>query len=171
MNDFVRRGLGRGSWSALPLRAIVGFGFAQHGWAKLARGPDHFAGILAALHMPAPHPLALATIAVEMVCGTAVLAGALLPLVSAPMAAILIVAIVTVHWPNGFSSIKLQSVTEHGAHFGQPGYETDLLYLAALAALVLGGAGPLSVDRLLARRRRAGKPHGGLRQASGNQLA
>ena len=39
------------------------------------------------------------------------------------------VAIVTVHLPYGFSSIKLQSVTAAGAHFGQPGYETDLLYL------------------------------------------
>jgi putative oxidoreductase len=65
------------------------------------------------------------------------------------------VAIVTVHLPNGFSSIKLQSVTATGAHFGQPGYETDLLYLAAIATLVLGGSGPFSVDQMLARRRGA----------------
>ncbi|HTW34253.1 MAG TPA: hypothetical protein VMD53_06525 [Rhizomicrobium sp.] len=59
------------------------------------------------------------------------------------MAIVLLVAIVTVHLPNGFSPIKLQTVTAQGtAHFGQPGYETDLLYLAALAALVLGGPGP-----------------------------
>ena len=48
---------------------------------------------------------------------------------------------------NGFSSIKLESVTSAGAHFGQPGYETSLLYLAALVALVLGGSGPLALDR------------------------
>jgi len=57
-----------------------------------------------------------------------------------------------VHLPNGFSSIKLQAVTAAGAHFGQPGYETDLLYLAALAALALTGAGPLSIENLLRRR-------------------
>jgi len=51
------------------------------------------------------------------------------------------VAIFTVHLPYGFSSIKLEAVTAAGAHFGQPGYETDLLYLAALCALVLGGSG------------------------------
>jgi putative oxidoreductase len=45
------------------------------------------------------------------------------------------------------------SVTAAGARFGQPGYETDLLYLAALIALVLGGAGPLAVDRYLQRPR------------------
>ena len=58
----------------------------------------------------------------------------------------------TVHLPNGFSSIKLQAVTAAGAHFGQPGYETDLLYIAALLALVLGGSGPLALDQLLIRR-------------------
>jgi len=47
--------------------------------------------------------------------------------------------------------IKLQSVTAAGAHFGQPGYETDLLYLAGLAALVLGGSGPIALDRLRRR--------------------
>jgi hypothetical protein len=36
-----------------------------------------------------------------------------------------------------------------GAHFGQPGYETDLLYLAALVALVIGGSGPLALDAAL----------------------
>ena len=64
---------------------------------------------------------------------------------------LLLVAIFTVHLPNGFSSIKLLSVTAGGAYFGQPGYETDLLYLAALIALVLGGSGPLALDRYLLR--------------------
>ncbi|HLZ78992.1 MAG TPA: DoxX family protein [Sphingomonas sp.] len=83
----------------------------------------------------------------------AILAGALVPLASIPMATVLIVTILTVHLPNGFSSIKLQSVTADGAHFGQPGYETDLLYLAVLAALVIGGSGSWSVDRWLFRRK------------------
>ena len=82
-----------------------------------------------------------------------ILLGALVPLASIPMAAVLLVAIFTVHLPYGFSSIKLQAVTAAGAQFGPPGFETDLLYLACLATLVLGGSGPLSVDGLLARRR------------------
>jgi putative oxidoreductase len=61
------------------------------------------------------------------------------------MAVVLVVAAVTVHLPIGFSAIKLRSVTPAGAQFGQPGYETNLLYLAALAALVIGGSGPLSL--------------------------
>ena len=71
------------------------------------------------------------------------------------MIIVLLVAIFTVHLPNGFSSIKLLSYDASGAHFGQPGYETDLLYLAALLALCFGGAGPLSLDDYVSARRRA----------------
>jgi hypothetical protein len=42
-------------FASLPLRAIVGFGFMQHGFAKLSKGPDAFAGILQVLHVPMPH--------------------------------------------------------------------------------------------------------------------
>lgn len=137
-------------WFALPLRLIVGIGFMQHGWAKLSRGPEAFAGILGALGVPQPEIMSWLVIAVELAGGLAVLAGAFIPLASIPMAIVLLTAIFTVHLPNGFSSIKLQSVTAAGAHFGQPGYETDLLYLAGLAALVIAGPGPLA---LLGRRR------------------
>jgi len=138
-------------WYAIPLRLIVGYGFIEHGYAKLARGPESFTNILHALGMPFPSFLAWATIAVELMGGLLILLGALVTLASIPMAVVLLVAIFTVHLPNGFSSIKLLSVDGAGAHFGQPGYETDLLYLAGLMALVLGGPGPLSVDRLLFR--------------------
>jgi putative oxidoreductase len=139
------------SWWPLPLRAIVGYGFMEHGYAKLARGPEHFAAILHALGMPFPAFLSWATILTELLGGAAVLLGLFVTLASAPMIIVLLVAIVTVHLPNGFSSITLRSVDAAGAHFGPPGYETDLLYIAALAALVLGGSGPLSLDRPLLR--------------------
>ena len=70
-------------------------------------------------------------------------------------AALLLVAIFTVHLPYGFSSIKLMAVTSAGAQFGPVGYECNLLYLACLAALVLGGSGPLAIDGLIRRRRKA----------------
>jgi putative oxidoreductase len=136
-------------WWAIPLRLIVGYGFVAHGVAKLMHGPEHFVAITQALGVPAAPLMAWLTIVVELAGGLAVLLGAAIPLASLPMAAVLLVAIFTVHLPNGFSSIKLQSVTATGAHFGQPGYETDLLYLAGLAALVLGGPGPLALDRWL----------------------
>lgn len=136
------------AWWALPLRLIAGYGFMAHGWAKLARGSDSFAGILHALGMPAPTLLAWITIIVELAGGAAVLAGGFVPFAAVPMIFILLVAIVTVHLPNGFSSIKLQAVTVSGAQFGQPGYETDLLYMACLVALMIGGPGPFALDNL-----------------------
>jgi putative oxidoreductase len=141
-------------WAPLPLRLIVGYGFAEHGFAKLLRG-GNFAGLLHAMGLPMPHLLAWITILTEIVGGILVLAGALVPLVSIPMAIVLLVAIFTVHLPNGFSSIKLQEITPTGAQFGPPGYETDLLYLACLVTLVVGGSGPLAVDGWLLRKSRA----------------
>jgi putative oxidoreductase len=140
-------------WAPVPLRLIVGYGFMEHGFAKLARGLDAFPAILQALGVPAPHLMGWLTIFVEIAGGLAVLLGALVPLVSLPMAAVLVVATITVHLPYGFSSIKLQAVTAAGPQFGPPGFETDFLYLACLVALVLGGPGPLSIDGFLARRR------------------
>jgi len=154
-------------WPFIPLRLIVGFGFMEHGFAKLAKGPDAFAHILQAMGVPAPHFMAWSTILVEMLGGLAVILGAFVTLASLPMTAVLLVAMFTVHLPYGFSSIKLQAVTAAGAQFGPPGYEVDLLYLACLAALVLGGPGPLAIDDLIKKRRKVrfsqlgpGKPDG-----------
>ena len=139
-------------WWALVLRAMVGYGFMAHGFAKLFRGPDAFAGVLHALGVPAPGLMAWATTLVEILGGLSVLLGAFVWAATIPMAAVLVVAMFTVHLPYGFSSIKLVAVTDAGAQFGPPGYEVDVLYLACLAALVLGGSGPFSVDGLIGRR-------------------
>jgi putative oxidoreductase len=139
---------------AVPLRLMVGLGFFEHGFAKLSRGAADFIAILHAMGMPFAHLLGWATIAVEIVGGLLVLFGAFVPAAALPMIVVLVVAIVAVHLPNGFSSIKLISYDSTGAHFGQPGYETDLLYLAGLLALCIGGAGPLSLDGYLSARRK-----------------
>ena len=136
-------------WAPIPLRLIVGYGFMEHGFAKLSRGPEAFAVILHTMSVPAPHLMAWLTILTELIGGLAVLLGAFVPLVSVPMAAVLFVAMLTVHLPYGFSSIKLLSVMSGRAQFGPPGYELDLLYIACLAALVLGGSGPLAIGHYL----------------------
>ena len=141
-------------WAPIPLRLIVGFGFMEHGFAKLSRGPDAFATVLHALAVPAPHFMAWVTILTELLGGLAVFVGAFVSLISLPLAAVLLVAIFTVHLPYGFSSIKLMAVTPAGAQFGPVGYECNLVYLACLAALVLGGSGPLAVDGLLRKWRK-----------------
>ena len=123
----------------------------EHGYAKLLKGPEAFAAILHALGVPWPHLMAWLTILVELLGGFSVLIGVFIRLASVPMATVLLVAMFNVHWHYGFSSIKLIDITPKGANFGPPGYECDLLYLACLLALVLGGSGPLSFDRLLSK--------------------
>lgn len=139
-------------WAPLPLRLIVGYGFMEHGLAKLAKGADKFAAILHAMNVPAFHFMAWLTILTEILGGAAVLLGVGIAIASLPMAAILLVAVFTVHLPYGFSSIKILAVTASGAQFGPPGYECDLLYLACLAALVCSGPGPFSLEGLFRRR-------------------
>ena len=147
-------GFGIERWPLIPLRLIVGYGFMEHGFAKLVKGPDAFANILQAMGVPGPHFMAWATVLVEILGGLAVILGVFVTLASLPMAAVLLVAMFTVHLPYGFSSIKLEAVTAAGAQFGPPGYEVDLLYLACLAALVLGGPGPLTIGGLSKKQRK-----------------
>jgi len=64
-------------WAPVPQRLIVGYGFMEHGFAKLARGPDAFPAILQAMGVPAPHFMGWLTILVEIFGGLAVLLGAL----------------------------------------------------------------------------------------------
>jgi len=139
-------------WAPVPLRLIVGYGFIMHGYAKLSRGPETFAAVLHTIGIPFPHVLAWATSLVELLGGFAVLTGAFVAVASVPMMAVLVTAMVTIHWPYGFFSVKLVEVTAHGTKFGPVGYEIILLYLAGLISLALGGAGPISIDRWLSRR-------------------
>jgi len=91
---------------------------------------------------------------VEIFGGLAILVGAFVTLMSIPLVVIHLVAMFGVHWQYGFSSVNTVGLTAAGPQFGPPGFEINLLYIAGLLALVLGGgAGALSVDRLLARRK------------------
>ena len=134
------------------MRLLVGYGFMEHGFAKLSRGPDTFAAILQQLGVPLPHVAAWLTIGTELAGGLALFLGAFVVWASIPMAAVLLVALVTVHLRYGFSSVKLISVSPLGARFGPVGYELNLLYLTALLIIALQGPGPLSIDHLRQRR-------------------
>jgi putative oxidoreductase len=140
-------------WAPVPVRLAVGYGFMAHGYAKLSRGPETFAAVLHTFGVPDPLLAAWAATLTELVGGAAVMAGVMIPWASIPMAVVLLTALVTVHLPYGFFSVKFAEVTETGIKFGPVGYEILLLYLAGLVALVLGGPGAWSLERWLERRR------------------
>ena len=137
----------RPSWALVPLRLIIGFGFAAHGYAKLSRGVDGFGNILGALGVPAPVPTAWATALLEFFGGLAIITGAYLPVVAIPLVIIMVTAMFTVHLPYGFSTVKLMAVSVDGPKFGTPGYEMNLLYIAGLISLAISSPSPLSFDR------------------------
>lgn len=140
-------------YATIPLRLIVGYGFLAHGIAKWNKGPEAFAAILAMAHVPAPHLMAGLTILIEILGGLAMLCGAFMRLVAIPAIALLVVAILTVHLPYGFSSIKLIKIIDGRARFGPPGYECSLLYIVCIITLVMAGPSPWSIDAWRRRRR------------------
>src|ERR1700752_4826092 len=135
-------------WAPLPLRLIIGYGFMAHGWAKLSRGPAGFAKLLEQIGAPLPEVTAWASTLIEVLGGLAILAGAFVAVVSIPLIVMMLVALFTVHLRYGFSAINTLGLTADGPQFGPPGYEVNLLYVAGLLALILGGAGAFSIDRL-----------------------
>jgi putative oxidoreductase len=140
-------------WAPLPLRLVIGYGFMAHGWAKLSRGPAGFARLLEQIGAPLPEMTAWASTFIEIFGGLAILAGAFVAAASIPLIVMMLVAMFTVHLRYGFSAINTIGLTADGPQFGPPGYEVNLLYIASLLALMLGGAGPFSIDLLLARRK------------------
>ena len=133
----LRKRVSQQNWAMLPLRVMIGFGFAAHGYAKLNRGPAAFAAILKAIGVPAPGLMAWVTTLVEFFGGISVMIGAFVVPLSVPLVVVMLTAMFTVHVQNGFSTIKLKAVTSSGAEFGAPGYEMNLLYIAGLVTLAL----------------------------------
>jgi putative oxidoreductase len=139
-------------WALLPLRLIVGFGFLAHGAAKWSRGHGGFARILEYIGVPLPTLTAWIVTLLELAGGLAILAGAFVAIVSIPLIASMLVAMFTVHLHYGFSSVNTIGLGPSGPILGPPGYEINLLYVAALVVLALGGAGPWSVDGWTAKK-------------------
>jgi putative oxidoreductase len=76
----------------------------------------------------------------QLLGGIALAAGFLTRLAALGIIAIMAGAIALVHW-------------EHGFDIREGGYEYNFALIAMCLALVLSGAGPLSIDRLMVRRK------------------
>src|SRR5262249_54556369 len=143
----------RRGWVPIPIRTILGVGFMVHGWAKWNRGPAAFAALLKQAHVPLPLANAWLVTLLEIFGGLALLMGAVVPFVIFPLILSMLGAMFTVNIKYGFSAVTTIGLTPEGPQLGPPGYEINLLYIAGLVTLILGGAGPLSIDALRSRRR------------------
>ena len=135
-------------------RFVLGFGFVYHGFPKLFLPGEReaFVGMLRTVGVPQPGLMAWAVGALEFVGGLALIAGAFVVIFGSLLTLNMLVALYTVHLPQGFNFMHITGMTETGPTFGMPGYEVPLLYVAGLLVLVFGGAGALSVDRRRSRR-------------------
>jgi putative oxidoreductase len=143
----MERGLHR-FWP-LPLRVLLGIGFMVHGAPKVfsAAGHDGFAGMLQQIGVPLPGLMAWVVGLVEFFGGIALVIGLFTVEVAVLLAIDMLVAMFKVHLAAGFSFIQIKGMTPDGTpQFGMPGIEVNLLYLAGLLALFIGGPGPVSVD-------------------------
>lgn len=142
-------------WAPLPLRLMLGIGFLYHGWPKVfsVEGHQQFVGMLTGIGIPAPGLMAWVVGILEVVSGLAFILGAFVAIFAALMIVDMLVAMFTVHIGAGFSFMNITGMGPEGPTFGMPGYEVNLLYIAALLALALFGAGEASVERARTGRR------------------
>jgi putative oxidoreductase len=121
-------------------RLTVGLVFVGTGWGKLHNLGD-VTDFFASLHIPAPGFNARLAAGTEFFGGILVLLGLGTRLASLPLAFTMVVAIATA---------KRGDITGLTALVGLEEWS----YLVLFIWLAVAGAGPVSIDRLLARRRR-----------------
>jgi putative oxidoreductase len=121
----------------LLARLVIGVVFTHSGLGKLSN-LDQVTRFFASQGIPFPELQAPFVAAVELGCGALVLVGLATRISAAPLIGTMAVALATALAP------KISGVN---ALFGL----AEFLYVVLLVQLVVGGAGPLSLDRLVAR--------------------
>lgn len=142
---------------ALPLRIILGLSFMVHGAPKLFDAQAHrqFQGMLGQLGVPLAPLMSWVVGAVEFFGGIALVLGVFTWIAAGLLVVDMLVALLLVHAPAGWSAVHIVGTSERGPVFGMPGWELSAIYLAGLLALFIGGPGPLSVDARAPRAARA----------------
>jgi putative oxidoreductase len=118
-------------------RLVIGVVFVHSGFGKWTH-LDQVVKFFTGLGIPFPELQAPFVATVELVCGALVLVGLGTRLVAVPLMGTMFVALATA------LSAKITGVN---ALFGL----AEFLYLVLLVQLAVGGAGPVSLDRLAAR--------------------
>jgi putative oxidoreductase len=124
------------------LRIVAGLTFAAHGAQKLfgwfgGYGLDGVGKWMESIGLAPGYLMALMAGSAEFFGGLALILGLLVRPAAAMLAVTMLVAIVTVHLANGF-------------FMSNNGYEFALALLAISLALVIEGAGKLSLDKRIA---------------------
>jgi uncharacterized membrane protein YphA (DoxX/SURF4 family) len=149
-----RPNIGHPTRATLLVRAAVGSVFISSGLVKFLfdnQGPGRFAKI----GLPDAPALASFVGATEIVCGTLLLVGLFVRLAALPLVIDMVVAIATTKLPLLFGAGPEPVAAPPKTGFWAFAYQArlDVTMLAGCVFLVIAGAGLLSVDALLSRRR------------------
>ena len=122
-------------------RLVIGLLMAAHGSQKLfgwfgGYGLNATGEFMVQLGFPSGRLFASTAAVAEVVSGLLVALGLFGPIGPALMISVMIVAAISVHWPNGVFAM-------------QNGIEVPLLYAAGALAIALAGPGRFSLDALL----------------------
>ncbi len=121
----------------LLMRLVLAYGFfgpAMMKWNHIHNVAEMFAEI----GIPVPHFSTYLVATTETFGAVLLLLGLGARLISIPLMIVMIVAITTVHWANGFQ-------------VGNNGFEIPLYYLIMLFTLFIYGPGKISFDTLVKR--------------------
>jgi putative oxidoreductase len=130
----------------LAIRLVVGLGFVVTGWGKL-NDLDTPTELFTNLHIPFPHANAVFVSLVEFICGILVTLGLGTRIAALFLIGVMTVAIFTARLGQADGVIDFLTTLPA---------TIELTYLVTFVWMVLGGAGPISIDHLLTRREATG---------------
>ncbi|HVI48223.1 MAG TPA: DoxX family protein [Chitinophaga sp.] len=119
----------------LLIRLVLAYGFygpAKMKWSDMSSIVEWFRG----MGFPAPALNAYLAASTEAAGVVLLTLGLGTRIISIPLMIVMLVAIKTVHWSNGFEA-------------GNNGFEIPLYYLIMLLVLLINGAGKFSLDRVV----------------------
>jgi putative oxidoreductase len=119
-------------------RVIVGVVFVRAGWGKV-NDLDQVTSFFTSLGIPAPAFHATLVSVVELVGGGLLIAGLATRFAAVPLAITMIVATLTAQLPHATSAIDVLATVE-------------VAYLIVFVWIAIAGAGPISIDHVLAKR-------------------
>jgi len=125
-------------------RLVIGWVFLQSGWGKL-HSLEKVVAFFTQLGIPAPEFQAKLVACTEFVCGALILLGLATRIATIPLMITMAVALMTALKSDIHGLSDLFGVSE-------------FLYIALLAWLGVYGAGPLSLDRIIAGKLDGGTP-------------
>ena len=140
-NLFSNKAVHTKNFSLLLIRLVLAYGFwspAMMKWKNIDQIITWFSG----MGIPFPQLNAYLSASTELAGSIFLTLGLMTRLISIPLMIVMLVAIFTVHLPNGFES-------------GNNGFEIPLYYLVMLISLFANGSGKYSVDFFLKKIQKA----------------